>query len=131
MLGSLLKRTIVASVIATEKIQPKNIAIQKVLSWVAIRAVSTYRISLSRFIGQDCLFRPTCSRHALNVLKEHGWSKGIVLAAAQLRDCGGGYSLRMGAAGVEMVTESGRTVPEAQLAPFVTDKLRPPAVMPT
>lgn len=130
MITSPLRQAVFTSVIAAERIQPKSLLAQSVLASLALTVIVAYRHSLSFVIGRNCLFRPTCSQCAQSAIRTHGWNKGIVIAARQLRDCGGGYSLRMTSGGVEMVTESGRVVPETALAPSITEKLRAPPMMP-
>jgi hypothetical protein len=68
---------------------------------LAIAAIRLYRLFLSRRTNCTCLFNPSCSQRALEAIENHGFAKGIKLAAAQINRCGGSYTLS--------VTTSGET----------------------
>ena len=46
-----------------------------------------YKLTLSPLIGQQCLFRPTCSDYARDALIQHGPAKGGWLAVRRLCKC--------------------------------------------
>jgi uncharacterized protein len=54
-----------------------------------------YRATLSRWLGGQCRFHPTCSAYALDALREHGATRGGLMAARRVLRCrpfgGSGY----------------------------------------
>jgi putative membrane protein insertion efficiency factor len=65
------------------------------VTWVVIGLVYLYRWLISPLIGPRCRFTPTCSRYAIEALKEHGLIKGCWLSGKRLLKChplnDGGY----------------------------------------
>jgi uncharacterized protein len=49
--------------------------------------VRAYRWFLSPWLGSACRFEPTCSRYALDALRDHGAVGGSYLAAHRLLRC--------------------------------------------
>lgn len=49
--------------------------------------IKFYQIVLSPLMGPKCRFTPTCSQYAVDALKKHGLTKGIVLAAKRIAKC--------------------------------------------
>jgi len=54
---------------------------------VALGAIVVYQWLVSPFIPSACRFAPTCSEYARLALVEHGFLRGIVLAAWRLVRC--------------------------------------------
>ena len=49
--------------------------------------VHAYRLLVSPLLGPRCKYHPTCSRYALDALREHGAVRGLVLAAWRVLRC--------------------------------------------
>lgn len=60
-----------------------------------IGAIRLYRKTLSRFIGQQCRFEPTCSHYGEEAIAKHGALRGTILTVWRILRCGpwskGGY----------------------------------------
>ena len=54
---------------------------------VAALPVHAYRLLVSPFLGPRCKYHPTCSRYALDALREHGAARGLVLAGWRILRC--------------------------------------------
>ena len=42
------------------------------LSWLLIRGVLLYRVTLGWFLGGHCRFHPTCSQYAIDAIRKYG-----------------------------------------------------------
>jgi uncharacterized protein len=49
--------------------------------------IHAYRLVVSPLVGQRCKYHPSCSRYALDALREHGMLRGVVLAGWRLLRC--------------------------------------------
>ncbi len=49
--------------------------------------VHAYRALVSPLLGQRCKYHPSCSRYALDALREFGVARGLVLAGWRLLRC--------------------------------------------
>jgi putative membrane protein insertion efficiency factor len=49
--------------------------------------IHAYRVLVSPLLGQRCKYHPSCSRYALDALREHGVLRGLVLAGWRLLRC--------------------------------------------
>jgi putative membrane protein insertion efficiency factor len=49
--------------------------------------IHAYRTLVSPLLGQRCKYHPSCSRYALDALREHGVLRGLVLAGWRLLRC--------------------------------------------
>jgi putative membrane protein insertion efficiency factor len=62
---------------------------------IAIATVRVYQTVISPAIPRRCKYEPTCSRYAVEALREYGILKGLVLAGWRLLRCNpwshGGY----------------------------------------
>jgi uncharacterized protein len=62
---------------------------------VAVAPISFYRLVVSPAIPRRCKYEPTCSRYAVDAIREYGILRGAVLAAWRLLRCNpwsyGGY----------------------------------------
>jgi uncharacterized protein len=62
---------------------------------IVIAPIIVYRKVLSPAIPRRCKYEPTCSRYALEAIREYGILKGLVLAGWRLLRCNpwsyGGY----------------------------------------
>jgi uncharacterized protein len=62
---------------------------------VAVAPITVYRSVISPAIPRRCKYEPTCSRYAVEAIREYGILRGLVLAAWRLLRCNpwshGGY----------------------------------------
>jgi putative membrane protein insertion efficiency factor len=67
----------------------------RVARLVAIAPIVAYQRVISPAIPRRCKYEPTCSRYALEAIREYGILKGLVLAGWRLLRCNpwslGGY----------------------------------------
>ena len=49
--------------------------------------IHAYRFLISPLVGPRCKYHPTCSRYALDAIREWGVARGLVLAAWRLLRC--------------------------------------------
>ncbi|HET9242101.1 MAG TPA: membrane protein insertion efficiency factor YidD [Gaiella sp.] len=54
---------------------------------VAELPIHAYRLLVSPLLGARCKYHPTCSRYALDALREYGTLRGLVLAGWRLLRC--------------------------------------------
>jgi putative membrane protein insertion efficiency factor len=54
---------------------------------VAALPIHAYRVLVSPLLGQRCKYHPSCSRYALDALREYGVLRGVVLAGWRLLRC--------------------------------------------
>lgn len=70
-------------------------ALGVLLAWPLLLLVWLYRLVISPWLGNNCRFEPTCSRYALEALRQHGAFRGTWLAARRIARChpwgGSGY----------------------------------------
>lgn len=101
-------------------------ALDRPAAWFAVGGIWAYRFTLSPFIGNDCLFDPTCSRFAEAQLRAKGWRSGWRAAAARLEDCGGDHDVMVLADGsIRLTASSGRTYDgESLAAPLLAERQR-------
>lgn len=69
--------------------------IERVARSVVIAPILVYRYVVSPAIPRRCKYEPTCSRYAVDAVREYGILKGLVLAGWRLLRCNpwshGGY----------------------------------------
>lgn len=70
-------------------------ALGTLLAWPLLALVWLYRVLISPWLGNNCRYEPTCSKFALEALREHGAFHGTWLAAKRIGRChpwgGSGY----------------------------------------
>jgi len=54
---------------------------------IAITLIYVYRFTLGPLAAGRCKYHPTCSRYAIDALREFGFLRGCVLAARRLLRC--------------------------------------------
>jgi putative membrane protein insertion efficiency factor len=63
--------------------------------WLAAAPIVFYQHAISPAIPRRCKYEPTCSRYAVEAIREYGALRGLVLAAWRLLRCNpwsdGGY----------------------------------------
>lgn len=57
------------------------------MRWLAILGVLAYRLVLRPFHRRRCLFDESCSAHAIRVLRETGFRRGLRSTRARLQAC--------------------------------------------
>ena len=67
----------------------------RVLRTIAVAPIVVYQRVISPAIPQRCRYEPTCSRYAVDAIREYGILRGLVLAGWRLLRCNpwslGGY----------------------------------------
>jgi putative membrane protein insertion efficiency factor len=70
-------------------------ALSKFIGILLVLFIRLYQLTLSRWLGGQCRFVPTCSEYAKEVIERFGVVKGVWLAAARIVRCNpcgrGGY----------------------------------------
>jgi uncharacterized protein len=54
---------------------------------LALGLVYLYRLTVSPHLGNRCKYHPSCSRYALDALRQYGLLKGSILAGWRLLRC--------------------------------------------
>ena len=62
-------------------------ALVRTPAYVAIAVVYVYRFTLSPLVGGSCKYHPSCSRYAIDALREYGAVRGSILAGWRLLRC--------------------------------------------
>jgi len=57
------------------------------VSRLAALAIRAYQVLVSPLLGPRCKYYPTCSRYALDALREYGFVRGVVLAGWRILRC--------------------------------------------
>jgi putative membrane protein insertion efficiency factor len=65
------------------------------MSWLLIKLVLLYRVTLGRLMGGQCRFVPSCSQYAIEAIEKYGALRGALKAAKRILRChpfgGSGY----------------------------------------
>ena len=65
------------------------------LTWLPIKLIRLYQLTLSPYMGRQCRYTPTCSNYAIEALQKHGLLYGSWLAIRRILRCapwgGSGY----------------------------------------
>lgn len=69
------------------KIKKAFVSLKHLPSWVVIGLISTYRYTISPFLGDNCRFSPSCSQYAVEAVSRFGIFKGCYLAFCRLLRC--------------------------------------------
>lgn len=57
------------------------------MRYVCILLLKLYKATLSKIIGRECKFTPTCSVYSMEAYREHGFFVGTYLTAKRLWRC--------------------------------------------
>jgi uncharacterized protein len=57
------------------------------LRWALLAFITTYRATLSGWLGGQCRFYPSCSRYAEEAIRSHGAVRGAGLAVWRVLRC--------------------------------------------
>jgi uncharacterized protein len=47
------------------------------MTWLLIKLVILYRVTLGRFFGGQCRFTPSCSQYAIDAIEKYGPIRGV------------------------------------------------------
>lgn len=98
--------------------------LQRILAVAAIALIRVYQMTISRLHSRNCLFCPSCSHQAIHYFRQFGFWQGLAATRNRLKECTGTYSLRLAADNsVEMITESGRVVVDAEINLIIKSRL--------
>ena len=59
----------------------------KVINYILISIIKTYKFLISPILGQNCRFLPTCSEYSIEALKEFGLAKGTFMSFKRILSC--------------------------------------------
>lgn len=75
--------------------QPTPSALSRGLRALAVAPIVLYQKAISPALPRRCKYEPTCSRYAVDAIREYGILRGLVLAAWRVLRCNpwsdGGY----------------------------------------
>ncbi|HEY3295485.1 MAG TPA: membrane protein insertion efficiency factor YidD [bacterium] len=60
----------------------------RILSWLLLRLIDLYAVTIGPHFGGRCRFEPSCSRYAHEAIAVHGPFKGVRLTVVRLAKCG-------------------------------------------
>ena len=70
-------------------------AIVRIPAWILICTVRVYQMTLSRFLGRQCRFDPSCSAYFIDAVKKYGAIRGALRGIWRICRCNpwnpGGY----------------------------------------
>jgi len=61
--------------------------IRKIMRFVIILLIKSYKLFISPVFPPACGYHPTCSEYAIEALREHGALRGLYLAVNRLFRC--------------------------------------------
>ena len=119
-LSEIMRRSFIGGVAAAARYKIPEWS-ERPAAMLAVRFVAAYRLILSPWLGQRCLFRPSCSERAIAHLQQLGWTQAIQEVHGQLNRCCGNFVLRQTREGrLELETFDGNVFGEEELSLFVT-----------
>ena len=59
----------------------------KLINYILIILIKTYKYLISPILGQNCRFLPTCSEYTIDSLKNFGVIKGSFLSIKRILKC--------------------------------------------
>ena len=59
----------------------------KLINYILIILIKTYKYLISPILGQNCRFLPTCSEYFIESLKEYGLIKGFFKGTKRVLSC--------------------------------------------
>jgi len=59
----------------------------KIFSYILVKSIRIYQLTLSLVIGQRCRFYPSCSSYAIEAIEIHGPGKGSLMALRRISKC--------------------------------------------
>lgn len=88
----------------------------RAVSRLALIGLGVYRKHVSRFTGRVCMFRISCSQHAIEAVKAHGWRRGRAGIIERLLECDGNYILTEFDGRLSMQLSNGQSIEEADIS---------------
>lgn len=61
--------------------------ISSAISWVLIKLIRLYQLTLSPLLGQSCRHYPTCSAYTMEAIEEWGVLRGVWLGIKRILKC--------------------------------------------
>jgi len=61
--------------------------VEALLVETMILLVRGYQLTLSPYVGQDCLFQPTCSNYFIKAVRKYGSVQGALMGAWRIARC--------------------------------------------
>ncbi len=58
-----------------------------IFSYLLIKIIKVYQLTISPYLGNNCRYLPTCSEYYVDSLKEHGFVKGTLLGVKRILSC--------------------------------------------
>ena len=108
------------AVVRVAAIVPTPNLADKWLANATISVIGVYQRYLSARTKRICLFSPSCSHRAQGYFRELGFSLGSKEALAQLRRCGGRYSLSVTVQGnAWLTTADGLQFGPKEISPLI------------
>ncbi len=75
--------------------ESKKASVRYWTTWLPIKLIRLYQLTLSPYMGRQCRYTPTCSNYAIEALQKHGLLRGSWLATRRILRCapwgGSGY----------------------------------------
>ena len=59
----------------------------KIINFILVGIIKTYKFLISPILGQNCRFLPTCSEYFIECLKEYGLIKGFFKGTKRVLSC--------------------------------------------
>ena len=99
--------------------------IDRILCFSAIIGIRCYQLLGRKIAGRVCLFKPTCSHRVIKMFQKGNFRFAWADMQKQLGRCRGDYSLRLGLCGnVELITNDGEIIPEAELSDRIVSRMK-------
>ena len=97
--------------------------LERPFTQVMLLGITVYQWLLSPLLKRECLFQPSCSQYAKDMLSAHGWSNGMPKFFDQYDDCCGTYTLRFHKTGVVLIGKSGTLYPAERVSSSIANRL--------
>ena len=59
----------------------------KIISYMLIKIIKFYQMTISPYLGNNCRYMPTCSEYFTDSLKEYGLVKGTIFGIKRILSC--------------------------------------------
>lgn len=73
------------------RIRTAAVAVTRIPRYLALVPVYAYRWLISPMLPDTCIYTPSCSHYTVDAILRHGALKGLLLAAARVLRCTGGF----------------------------------------
>jgi|TARA_Y100000031_G_scaffold68754_1_gene76515 hypothetical protein len=58
-----------------------------IFSYLLIKIIKIYQLTISPHLGNNCRYLPTCSEYYVDSLKEYGFIKGTLVGIKRILSC--------------------------------------------